>query len=66
MTDHAITIATRQAPIDTLEPPTMGALYRWECSCGKTQLTWRSEWSAAWSAAGSHIIHKLYPEAEGR
>ncbi len=52
--NHTITIATRQAPVDTLEPPTMGTLYRWECSCGKTQLTWRSTPSAAAFAAGAH------------
>jgi len=54
--DHTITIATRQAPIDTLEPPTMGTLYRWECSCKESGLTWRSTWEAAWSAGGRHKL----------
>src|SRR5216683_2058991 len=41
--DHTITITTRQAPVDTLEPPTMGTLYRWECSCGKAAMSWKSD-----------------------
>lgn len=54
MIDHTITIATRQGPIDTLEPPTMGTLYRWECSCGKAGMSWRFSRVAAVSAATSH------------
>jgi hypothetical protein len=52
--DHTITIATRQAPIDTLELPTMGTLYRWECSCDEAGLTWKSTESAARQGADFH------------
>lgn len=52
--DHTITIATRQALIDTLEPPTMGTLYRWECSCGVGARTWRSTTNAIARAAIAH------------
>lgn len=53
--DHTITIATRQAPIDTLEPPTMGTLYRWECSCGLKAMSWKSTEEASRFAALGHL-----------
>jgi hypothetical protein len=65
MTDHTITIATKQAPIDTLEPPTLGTLYRWECSCGVAAQASRSNWELAWRAAGTHV-HIAQVKAEGR
>jgi hypothetical protein len=55
MTDHTITIATRQGPIDTLEPSTIGTLYRWECSCGKAGMSWRSAVEGARNAGLAHI-----------
>jgi hypothetical protein len=66
MSDHAITIATRQAPIDTLDPPTMGTLYRWECSCGRVQMTWRWARSAAEFAGMAHVSAAAVAKYEGR
>lgn len=63
--DHTITIATRQAPIDTLEPPTMGTLFRWECSCGKAQLTWRYGYIGALRPGETHVRMSA-AKAEGR
>ncbi len=60
---HTITIATRQAPIDTLEPPTMGTLYRWECSCGLKGMSWKSTDSGATYAG---LVHANTASAEGR
>jgi len=60
MTDHTITIATRQAPIDTLEPPTMGTLYRWECSCGKAGMSWRASEESA-RINGVHHVRAATP-----
>jgi hypothetical protein len=52
--DHTITIATKSAPIDTLEPPTMGTLYRWECSCGLKGMAWRAMKAATEHGAEAH------------
>jgi len=57
--DHTITIATRQAPIDTLEPPTMGTLYRWECSCGTKALGWRANESTTVRLGSLHVQDTL-------
>ena len=54
--NHTIIIATRQAPIDTLEPPTMGTLYRWECSCGKAGMSWRASAQAVAKLGQIHVL----------
>jgi hypothetical protein len=64
--DHTITIATKQAPIDTLEPPTMGTLYRWECSCGKAGMSWKSTEEASRFAAVAHLEAAVDAANHGR
>lgn len=57
--DHIITIATKQAPIDTLEPPTMGTLYRWECSCGDSAIGWRADRMTVGLRGAAHVESRL-------
>jgi hypothetical protein len=64
MSDHTITIATKQAPIDTLDPPTMGTLYRWECSCEEAGRTWRANRSSVEKLGQIHVLEEAVEAAD--